>query len=61
MEDMAIDANQYSNVTLFLGRLQGLPVHRQNLMFAYLTVSLLLIVYIFACLAVSYYKSYTHT
>ena len=39
MEDMAIDASQYSNVTLFLGRLQGLPVHRQNLMFAYLTVS----------------------
>ena len=39
VEDMAIDASQYSNVTLFLGRLQGLPVHRQNLMFAYLTVS----------------------
>lgn len=39
VEDMAIEPNHYNNVPLFLGRLQGLPVRRQNLMFAYLTVS----------------------
>lgn len=37
---MAIEPTQYSNVALFLGRLQGLPVRRQNLMFAYLTEAL---------------------
>ncbi|CAB1101796.1 unnamed protein product [Ectocarpus sp. CCAP 1310/34] len=37
LEDMAIEPGQYTNVTLFLGRLQGLPVQRQNLMFTYLT------------------------
>ncbi|CAN0259794.1 unnamed protein product [Ectocarpus sp. 6 AP-2014] len=40
LEDMAIEPAQYNNVTLFLGRLQGLPVQRQNLMFAYLTGTL---------------------
>lgn len=39
VEDMAIDVPQYSNVSLFLGRLQCLPVQRQNLMFDYFTVS----------------------
>ncbi|CAM9264286.1 unnamed protein product [Choristocarpus tenellus] len=38
VKDMAIDPKQYNNVTLFLGRLQGLPFRRQNLMFAYLMV-----------------------
>ncbi len=36
---MAIEPKHHTNVPLFLGRLQGLPVQRQNLMFAYLTVS----------------------
>ncbi|CAN0020567.1 unnamed protein product [Pylaiella littoralis] len=40
LEDMAIEPSQFNNVTLFLGRLQGLPVRRQNLMFAYLTGAL---------------------
>ncbi|CAM9573701.1 unnamed protein product [Ectocarpus fasciculatus] len=40
LEDMAIEPAQYNNVTLFLGRLQGLPVQRQNLMFTYLTGTL---------------------
>lgn len=38
LEDMAIEPSNYNNVTLFLGRLQGLPVRRQNLMFQYLVV-----------------------
>ncbi|CAM9618424.1 unnamed protein product [Scytosiphon promiscuus] len=40
LEDMAIEPAQYNNVTLFLGRLQGLPVRKQNLMFTYLTGAL---------------------
>eukprot|EP00752_Nemacystus_decipiens_P009068 g8096.t1 len=40
LEDMAIESNNYNNVTLFLGRLQGLPVRRQNLMFQYLVGAL---------------------
>ncbi|CAM9598312.1 unnamed protein product [Discosporangium mesarthrocarpum] len=38
VEDMAIESHQHSNVTLFLGRLQGLPVKKQNLLFGYLMV-----------------------
>lgn len=40
---MGIESNQYNNVALFLGRIQGLPVRRQNLMFAYLIVRLKLL------------------